>query len=309
LDVKLNYIGRCLGRAWTLALANGGGHTFIMGNVDDEFSEEQLCGALTRLVDGWTMARGDARSFSSRAHPARVSVVYALTAHTHRLARATLCLLEAGFKAEALPNIRAAYESALAISWITQIDDGLPAYLNRNHNHQILLRNSASAAGWAAGQHRIPADDLSAFLVSGQSTQGARSTEKLCEDFFFSEGMYAIYRLLSGMAHPSAHIADLYLVLREADQVPLLGTEPNYENDRMFIVGYLHILCSSLVWSARALNLIDSERANSDERQRLRGMAAELKIPEFLVVTPEAKFRGEKAERSRVRTEQQYPAP
>lgn len=116
------------------------------------------------------------------------------------------------------------------------------------------------------------------------------------------DGMYSIYRLLSGMAYPSAHIVELYLTLDPETDLPVLRTTADYGQDRDFIVAYLHILCSSLVWAARALNLIDSQRANTSDRQRLRDAAKQLKIVESLAVTPTAKFRGEKAERLRARS-------
>lgn len=152
--------------------------------VEDEFTEDQLRQILIDLLNGWAAGRADGRGFSTKAHPARVGVVYALTAHAYKMGYATKALLEAGFKVETLPSIRAVYEATLTLSWIAQTDDGLPAYLNRNHNHQKALRDSAKAAGWDSATRPIPADELEAYLVSKDSKDGARSTEELCGDFY-----------------------------------------------------------------------------------------------------------------------------
>jgi hypothetical protein len=254
---------------------------------------------LVDLLNGWAADRGDGRGFSTKAHPARIGVVYALTAHAYKMGFAVNTLLNAGFKLETVPSIRAAYESTLTLSWIAQIDDGLPAYLNRSHSQQKALRDTAKKAGWASADTPIPADELDAYLVSKDSKERANNTEKLCSDFYNGHAMYSMYRALSGLAHPSAHIVDLYLAINPNTELPILHTTAQYGDDRDYMITWLHILCSTLVWAARALNLINAERARSADRKRLRDAAAALKIAEFLRVTEEAKFRGERAERRR----------
>lgn len=64
----------------------------------------------------------------------------------------------------------------------------------------------------------------------------------------------------------------------------------------------MHFLCSSLVWSARALNFIDDQRAKTEDRRRLRDAAKKLRIAEYLRVAEDAKFRGARAERQRAQT-------
>jgi hypothetical protein len=90
---------------------------------------------------------------------------------------------------------------------------------------------------------------------------------------------------------PTAAVTDLYLEMKQRSQVPMLHTSARVDQDREIMVPWLHTMCSSLVWSARALNLIDAERAASNDRKRLRHAAKKLGISEFLAVKPDAKFR------------------
>ncbi len=103
------------------------------------------------------------------------------------------------------------------------------------------------------------------------------------------------------MTHPTAAVTDMYLEMREGNDIPVLHTTARTDLDGSSMATWLHVLCSSLVWSARALNLIDAERASSNDRRRLRDAAKTLRIDEFLRVTEDAKFRGQKAERKKVR--------
>src|SRR6185437_5808519 len=125
--------------------------------------------------------------------------------------------------------------------------------------------------------------------------------EKLCNDFHGGAGMYGIYRGLSWMTHPTAAVTDFYLEMREGEAQPVLHTKARIPPDEDLMVTWTHMMCATLVWSARALNLIDAERAKSDDRKRLREAAKTLGINEFLRVTKDAKFRGRQSERRRSR--------
>lgn len=263
------------------------------------FTEAGITEMLIELLDGWRDDRGVGQAFTSKAHMAKVGTVYALAAHTHRLGHAVLELHRAGFTIETIPLIRAAYETALTASWITQVPDALTAYLNRNHTQQKALRDTIQKAGWATGKEMIPADELDPYLVSKPSKEGASYVNKLCNDFTGGNGMYSLYRGLSWMTHPTAAVTDMYLEMREGSDIPVLHTTARADPEGPSTVTWLHALCSSLVWSARALNLIDDQRAATRDRQRLRDAAKTLHIGEFLRVTEDAKFRGEQAERRR----------
>jgi len=93
--------------------------------------------------------------------------------------------------------------------------------------------------------------------------------------------------------------------MRDGSDIPVLHTTAKTSDEGPLLVTWVHVLCSSLVWSARALNLIHTERSSSNDRRRLRDAAKELHINEFLRVTPDATFRGEQAERKRARTIEQ----
>ncbi len=160
------------------------------------------------LLNGWAHDRGNGQGFTTKAHIAMVGTVYALVAHTHKLGYAVLELLNAGFTIEIIPLVRAGYESALTASWIAQVPDALPAYLNRNHSQQKALRDTIYKAGWMAGNQVIPADELEPYLVSGPSKNGASYVVKLCADFLGGDGMYGLYRGLSWMTHPTAAVTD-----------------------------------------------------------------------------------------------------
>ncbi|MGI8666478.1 MAG: DUF5677 domain-containing protein [Jatrophihabitans sp.] len=265
--------------------------------IDDGFTEDGLRALLGDLLDGWRNDRGRGQGFESAGEPATVSTVYALTAHAYKLGYAVLALLGDGFAVETIPLIRSAYEATITASWIGQIPDALPAYLNRNHNQQKALRDTMTAAGWADGSPAIPADALTPYLVSKHSKDGASYVQTLCKDFFTGDAMYSVYRGLSWLTHPTAAVTDMYLEMKPTAVRPTLHTTARYANDLM--TTWLHVLCASLVWSARALNLIDATRTKSGDRQRLRIAARTLGITEFLAVTNDAKFRGSKHERVR----------
>jgi Family of unknown function (DUF5677) len=268
--------------------------------IEENFTEAEMREMLTELLEGWRNDRGSGQDFETKAHAAVVGTVYALTAHAHKLGYAVANLIDAGFALETIPVIRAAYESAITASWIAQVPDALPAYLNRDHNQQKALRDTVKKAGWAAGKQVIAADTLEPYLVSAESKTGASKTEVLCKDFIKGDGLYSLYRGLSWMTHPTAAVTDLYLEMRRGSEIPTLHTTARYDRD--FMTTWLHVMCSSLVWSARALNLVDSRRAKSGDRQRLRIAAKRLHTDEFLAVKPDATFRGKKSERKRART-------
>jgi len=278
---------------------------YVAEGIDEPFDDDKIRVVLVDLLDGWARDRGDGRGFSTKAHVATVGTVHAVAAHAHKLGYAVVALLDAGFTIEIIPLVRAAYESALTASWIAQVPDALPAYLNRNHRQQQALRDTIHQAGWMEGDQKIPADELEPYLVSGLSKGGASHVVRLCADFLVGDAMYAVYRGLSWMTHPTAAVTDYYLEIREGAAIPVLHTTAKTGDEGPLLVTWVHILCSSLVWSARALNLIDADRASSTDRGRLRDAARELGINEFLGVTPNAKFRGEQAERQRARTTKQ----
>lgn len=272
-------------------------------DTEDIFTGDGIREMLVELLNGWRRDLAEGQTFASKQHAAKVGTVYALTAHAHKFAYAVLELLNAGFTIEAIPTIRAAYEAALTASWVAQIDDALPAYLNRNHGQQRALRDSVQKTGWPGAEKiDIPADELGPYLVSAGSKNGARKTEDLCGDFYNGHEMYSVYRGLSWMTHPTAAVTDLYLELKPGSDTPTLHTTAHVETERDLMVTWVHILCSSLVWSARALNFIDDQRAKTEDRRRLRDAAKKLRITEYLRVTEDAKFRGARAERQRART-------
>lgn len=134
-------------------------------------------------------------------------------------------------------------------------------------------------------------------LVSGPSAGGARNYKGLCADFVKDDELYT--KALCSMAHPTAIVTNLYLELKPGAEFPTLHTTAQV--DENFTASWLFVLCSSLVWSARALNLIDPKRARSRDRTRLRQAAKRLNIDEYLKVKEAAKFRGQKSEQRRTR--------
>lgn len=156
---------------------------------------------------------------------------------------------------------------------------------------------------------RHPCRRAGAESGSADSKKGARKAEDLCGDFYNGHEMYSVYRGLSWMTHPTAAVTDLYLELKPGSDIPTLHTTAHVETERDLMVTRVHILCSSLVWSARALNFIDDQRAKTEDRRRLRDASKKLRIAEYLRVTEDAAFRGARAERQRARTMQNDQSP
>lgn len=267
--------------------------------TQNPFTRENLRELLASLLDGWARDRGAGRGFESKMHPAAVGTVYALAAHAHRLGCAVASLFDAELDVEAIPVIRAAYEATITASWIALIPDALPAYLNTNHQQQKTFRESVRKAGWSSGHDR--AEVLEPHLVSGPSATGAAKIWVLCADFVKGDELYSLYRALCWMTHPTAMVTDLYLELKPGVEFPTLHTSAQVDDNEDFTAAWLFVLCSSLVWSARALNLIDHKRARSGDRTRLRQAAKRLNIDEYLEVKADAKFRGQKSEQRRTR--------
>lgn len=125
------------------------------GDIERIFTD-----GLSRSSTAGVTTEAAGKGFSAKAHVAVVGTVYALAAHTHKLGFAVLEMRKARFTIDLVPLVRAAYEAALTASWIAQVPDALPAYLNRNHNQQKALRDTIKKAGWASGAQVIPADEL-----------------------------------------------------------------------------------------------------------------------------------------------------
>lgn len=269
-----------------------------MASTADDFAQQELRDILEELLQAWQADRGGA--FQTKAHVAVFGTVYGLTAHAHRLGGAVAELTDSGRHLETVPIVRAAFEAAIMASWIGHVPDALPAFMNRQANQQKALRDSAVLAEWVPKDEplTIPADNMEPYTASAESREAAKKTFELCNDLLNGHSLYTLYRGLSWLTHPTAAITDYYMELPDGAAIPTLRDTPKLEPE--FMRTWLHITCSSLVWSARILNLKDAERASKPaERHRLRKAAERLGIPEFLEAKPGAIQRGEKSERKR----------
>ena len=100
------------------------------------------------LVASWS---GRSEPFTARRkrrpwHAHQFAGVHALAAHVHRLYVPNTRLLDDGWVTEAMPLVRAAYESALTAHWIAQTDDGADAFLNEDVGQRRFLDHAAKAA-------------------------------------------------------------------------------------------------------------------------------------------------------------------
>ncbi|GAA3629359.1 hypothetical protein C8D88_1011863 [Lentzea atacamensis] len=244
---------------------------------------------LEQLLDQWE--KND-QAFSGRkgvSTPQAVGVI-ALAAHTHRLARGVLKLREAAMHLESLPLTREAFQFALTAQWIAQYAPAVSGFINessRQHNATIKTINET---GWKAAADNEDARQLDTPTREKSFVdQSARNFSQLCEDL--NPGgteAYAIYRIMSSYTHPGYRVVDQYL---QAEPLAAYTYPTNFDEDDSR--PWLYATCTSVVWAARAVDMLDQNHPN---RAALRKIADTLGIRPELQLSETFKQR-EQADR------------
>jgi hypothetical protein len=230
-------------------------------------------------------------------------LVHAFSTHALRLGAAGLDMFEAGLHLESVPTIRAAYEAALTASWTSDSREAPAAVFNEDVRQRTNLAKAMGRANsevFREGGPKLPYVDVDKLATAADAQ--ARWFEQMC--MALQPGgpdAYVIYRGLSAFAHPSAALADKYV--EENPDHPSgmrLLTNPNGSEDST----WLFMLVASMVWAARALDVMVVGRPN---RNYLRQVARRLGIAEVLRLSQEAFLSEQSARSERRRAEWKGP--
>lgn len=229
---------------------------------------------LDSLLELWTREPGGVTTKSESSE--HLPVVFGLAAHAHRLAAAALRLYDGGLPFEAVPLIRTAYETALTAMWVAQVDDALPALLNKELKQRRKLAANLSRARWSLTPEDIARIGRDGYDLRETTSNGvAGSFEQLCRDL--TPGgieAYGLYRFMSAYTHPTVSVIDEYLVQREEGAWPPIGLSYHSKTEDWNL--WLFFLAASLVWSGRAFDFYDRSHKRRNE---LRRAARALEIP------------------------------
>jgi hypothetical protein len=221
------------------------------------------------LLDGWD-TKQPPLEFSPRRDidHGRFACVYGLAAHAHRLGKAAIALYDADLALEALPTIRCTYEHGLTAMWAAQYPTAARALVNESYRNRRNTIGSAQRAGWA---HIVKlaeeSDDWGPIASPLDST--AKSLQQLCGSLEpGGEQAYSIFRLMSSMSHPGAHLVDYYI---HKDPVAVQATPKELDAPEI----WMFMTCCSLLWAGRAVDMIHKEHPRRNE---LRSIAKRLGI-------------------------------
>jgi hypothetical protein len=234
-------------------------------------SDESLISLIEELLTTWKSRTSIDVRIDDDTTLTRFGVAYGLTAHVHRLAAVTTPLLRDGLVIEAMPLVRAAYETSLTAVWCVQIHGGPIALANKHVRQRKALINtlneSQSLAALTANlrdEEPIPDDGE----VTGDSFKA------ICDSLEpGGADAYAQYRLMSSMTHASAFLCDFYLL--DDSTVPFAGFRLRDEPQQPKGAPYLAMLAASVIWSGRAIDYLDKRRPR---RSQLRAAARTLGI-------------------------------
>lgn len=229
-------------------------------------------------------------------HGGHVPLVSGLAHHSLRLGAVVLNLYESGLRLEAMPLVRANYETALTTAWLSQSREAISAFANEDVRQRKAL--SASLAKSASEVFQTSAPRIAHIDEDELETIArpqAKSFEQLCATLTpGGEDAYAIYRAMSASVHPSITVADHYLEAVETDGGAILLIHPEQPDH----LSWLHLTVSSMVWAMRALDHMDRSHTH---RSHLRSMARTLGVAETLDLTQQAKTAEAQADKERRR--------
>lgn len=246
------------------------------------------------LIAGWQRyvdSHDDHFTFGQRQHrpsEGRFGVVFALAAHLHQLAPIALDLLERDAVLEATPLVRLMYESALKAVWMQQHEHAWVSFIREEARTREAIQKTLARGkpAWMKnGADGFPGIDLPDW-DPGSDAQ-ARNFERLCDDLAPGGAeAYVIYRLLSRLSHPSAHLADRYSWANDNGEWQGVRPTPDRARDDRDLITYFAV--ASLIWAGTAVDYMDPPRTR---RSETREAAKRLGIPRDLHLTPQALAR------------------
>ena len=134
---------------------------------------------------------------------------YVLARHAVETNRAILLLWNQGMQLQAIPLMRALMESAVTASWMTITKDSGLASLHFVATERIKLLNDLQQISSYENDGISQWEEIKKQHSSSASSE-AKQFEQRCNSLEGGEGIYAIYRLLSGLSHPSLNLVESY---------------------------------------------------------------------------------------------------
>lgn len=223
------------------------------------------------------------------------ALVYALTAHAYDLGRFLRGTLDDSprMPLAAMPTARAIFESSITACWSAHNPEGAAAIGNEYGRQQNNLSESlrkANTAIWREVAEQVADRDLEPDPNSSDAQ--ARYMNQRASDLVGGPDLYALYRMMSTYSHAGIKIADEYVHPTPGDPVHPFHLKPQAEP---LIEGWLAIVASCLVWSARAVLYIAPDKVY---RNHLRRIARDLGSAEELQPSDAMRLRVSAAKRA-----------
>ncbi|MFE0731768.1 DUF5677 domain-containing protein [Streptomyces antibioticus] len=190
----------------------------------------------------------------------------------HRLAEASLHLVDRGYGHEALILLRTMFETTISLHWLSQKGDAAALGVFAEGDRV----NRAAAEDMQKG-FNVPQDLIDSIkgapVEKTDESEIFRKFQAQCDEIDPKRELYSVYRYLCGYAHPSATSASEFV--EWTTEPPSLRAEP--KKGAASVVEATLAMC--LIWAGRAFD----EMINGKPRKQfLRSMARELGLPPVL---------------------------
>jgi len=151
-------------------------------------------------------------------------LVRGLAAHAVDAGRGVLALYEAGLPVPAVPIIRTLMEDSVTAGWVLVVPDGWKDLLSDGSKARSrALREAMEAkAGGATNEWEARRQEYEDQVRDlGPASPSYKVFEQRLNAIAGTDGMYLVYRYLSGLTHAGADIIDLYTAGNPAPGLPV----------------------------------------------------------------------------------------
>jgi hypothetical protein len=212
-----------------------------------------------RLLDSWhEYLDADVITTKGKTLP-QVAVGVGLAMHTHRLAGPAFQLLRNEQVLESVPLVRSMFEAAVTAHWAVQVSDATNGFFHKQNRERRKLWESMAAMKLA---HFGPDEYVKAVEMldaQGTPTDAPEAHFKaICDDLEPREmHLYAQYRLMSQLSHPTDLLLDHYFATADGPtSVP--RRSPPTQPDRPSMAAFA---LASLVWAGQAVEYANPSRS------------------------------------------------
>jgi len=176
----------------------------------------------------------------------------------------------------AVPLVRKAFEFAITAQWMHHVPNAVDAFLAKSAGSAKKLFEETKTA-----QIILPDDLITEYEKPAETAPDEvkvlRAFERVCNGFAPGKGngLYLMYRSLSGICHPSVSAVSRHYELEsKADAGVVLTLNGGEEETHI-----LNTLAASLVWAGRA---IDQNVKDRPRQAALKQAAREMGVPSIL---------------------------